>query len=1006
MGVVYRALDLQTQRPVAIKRPGRVTNESQLARFRREGEALARLNHPGIVAVQTLGEERGEPYIVLQLVSGHSLSSVLRGRGTLPNAEVLRLGRCLAEALAYAHERDVLHRDVKPENILLPTPDQPVLVDFGLAKFEEASGGRLTATGALAGTPGFAAPEQLADAGKVDARADIYGLGATLYAFLTGNPPGGDSPPLHLVAVAATGSFPSPRSLRSEVSRPLSALVMRALAHDPSERFGTMAEFADALAELERQSTQQKGPSKQSLLAATVLILALVLGGVGGAYFSQATEPGVSPSPDPSSAAQISPAPQAPSPSPGARAQPALDTAAVAKAEAQLRRTLLALQAAEPAVAGIRFEDFDAALTLAERIPSKSPAQSLLLGRAHREQARWEAALSAYTSARGPGFELRADLGLGITLLSRLDGSPVERRAWIRRGREALATAGRRAEEIPPGVERGAGLLAALILRLWDLPEGIEINATTGRIKAIQAEIPEAEVLLRQEIHFAISFGLRKTRGLSIAATRLELLERAPAPRWSPGYALPFAARFSEIGLPRNGLAPTELLVRLVRGRGGVAGQLAFVQARTGLAGGLERSLAAPEAGIPEPEARRLRAKLEETCAQVGRVLGHAASDGAYHFRLEPTESNLLIWVHVPEGTGILDVQIQGAEADLDLYAEQDGPPTNAGAWRSDDLTHAERIRITHASQPPLRTGIVQVRINRYRSWPEPVTGIVVVRRVPVDAPPPVQWNNVWEVTLNGAPRELRPAFKQAHELFLRGEAEQLDDLLRPYQARIPRVALLRTKLLIGLGAYSRIEALAKELDGLGQPHPAPLRYGLIAVAAFRNDLAGAVKEAEGLLAKDPTLLDVATFAARFEAAQGKGQVALARLEALAKRDPADLRIRSLILSVQIEQGSERAMDQAEALLRADPAALLVNDQSALLASLGVARPQVGDAIFAAIRAKVARPVPSRIYHWVQYLARRRRFDEAKTLLADLEEMNLMPSLRDEIQLFSKRFAR
>ncbi len=214
MGVVYRALDLQTQRPVAIKRPARAASENHLQRFRREGEALARLQHPGLVSVLDLGEERGEPFIVLTLVGGHSLEQVIRGRGHLPDDEVLELGRCLAEALAYAHERDVLHRDVKPENILLPRADQPVLVDFGLAKFEEASGGRLTATGAFAGTPGFAAPEQLADAGKVDARADVYGLGATLYAMLTGGPPGGEGPALSLVAVAAAGSFPPPRGSR------------------------------------------------------------------------------------------------------------------------------------------------------------------------------------------------------------------------------------------------------------------------------------------------------------------------------------------------------------------------------------------------------------------------------------------------------------------------------------------------------------------------------------------------------------------------------------------------------------------------------------------------------------------------------------------------------------------------------------------------------------------------------------------------------------------------
>jgi len=998
MGVVYRALDLQTQRPVAIKRPARAASEQHLRRFRREGEALARLKHPGVVPVLNLGEERGEPFIVLELVGGHSLEEVLRGRGQLPDDEVLELGRCLAEALAYAHEREVLHRDVKPDNVLLPRADQPVLVDFGLAKFEEASGGRLTATGAFAGTLGFAAPEQLADAGKVDARADVYGLGATLYALLTGGPPGGSGPALELVAVTAAGSFPPPRALRPEISRGLSALVMRALARDPSDRFPSMAELADALAALERQgrgrdSSKRRGMTKS--LAAGVLALSF-LGGVWITAALVSEPPEASPAP-----VQVSVTPTASpsaltpasSPSPGQ-----LSGAAAAEAGESLSRSLRELQAADTAVAGLRHEAFSAALAQAERIAEPTPRQSWVLGRSYRELARWEDALEAYQDARQPGYELRAELGRGLVLLSRLDGEEIDRQAWVRRGRECLAGAARKGLDQPQGLERAAAHLAELALRLWDLPRGIEVSGTGDRVRSIQAQVPQRELLLRQEIHFAISLGLRKSGAFSIAGTRLEVLEPAPAPVWSPGYAIPLARRFEKLGLTRDSLRPAELLVTLTRGRGGVARSLAEVQAKAGLVGGLERSLGALEGGFSSAEITRLQATIAGKLRKVGRVLGHARAAGAYAFRLEPQETDLLLWVHVPPGTGALEIELQGAQADLDLYADQDGPPSSGAPWRSDDLTHSEHLRIDLASKPPLRPGIVQVRLNRYRAWPEPVSGVVVVRHQGVDAPPRQRWVNAWECSLNGAPKDLRPALAKSHELFLAGRGREIEELLRPHQRRVPRLAFLRAKFLLGLHDLEGVRALATELEGLGQPLPLPLRYGLVPVVASEAGLEQAVKAADQVLKDYPDLLELATMAVRFQARAGDLSGALKRVEALAARDPLDLRIKSLHLKLRIVAGDEGALQPAERLLRESPVALLFEDQIELLMSFSRKRPERADSLFDAIQAREALPTPTQIVEWSRYLLSRRQVAKARRLLSRVEGIPLSPANTSELQ--------
>jgi tetratricopeptide (TPR) repeat protein len=246
MGVLYRARD-PAGRDVAIKvlrSEGRIS-EVQARRFQREAEALAKLNHPNVVRVHTVGTHDGKPYIVMDLVEGESLQERLERAGPLGAREAAGIVRTLAEALEHAHGKGVLHRDVKPDNVLLDK-GEPRLTDFGLARDLE-SASRLTQTGAFMGTPGFCSIEQAL--GQVDAvgpASDVFGLGATLYALLTGVPPFEAQSLLEVVA-AMHAAPASPSRLRPEVESGLSAVCLQCLRPEPQDRYPTAQALADDL---------------------------------------------------------------------------------------------------------------------------------------------------------------------------------------------------------------------------------------------------------------------------------------------------------------------------------------------------------------------------------------------------------------------------------------------------------------------------------------------------------------------------------------------------------------------------------------------------------------------------------------------------------------------------------------------------------------------------------------------------------------------------------------
>ena len=247
MATVWVAEDPLLSRKVAIKvlHPELAVDDGLRARFRNEAIAAARLTHPGIVATYDTGDDDGVAYIVMELVDGFNLRHILDRNGRLAVRDSVNIGTQVAEALDHAHRHGLVHRDVKPANVLVQPDGRVKVTDFGIAKATGTDD--LTRTGTVIGTARYLAPEQV-NGEPVDARADVYALGLVLYEMLTGGPPfGGDTDVA--TAVARLTSTPEPiRSRRPEVPRPVEDVVARSLARDPEYRYSSARELRDALA--------------------------------------------------------------------------------------------------------------------------------------------------------------------------------------------------------------------------------------------------------------------------------------------------------------------------------------------------------------------------------------------------------------------------------------------------------------------------------------------------------------------------------------------------------------------------------------------------------------------------------------------------------------------------------------------------------------------------------------------------------------------------------------
>jgi hypothetical protein len=248
MGVVYQARQVALNRVVALKMilAGSHASAADVQRFRREAEAVARLQHPNIVQIHEVGEQNGLPYFALEYCPGGNLAARLDGTPWEP-ARAAALVETLARAMAAAHERRVVHRDLKPGNVLLAADGTPKITDFGLAKTLDATTGP-TQSGAILGTPEYMAPEQAGGAGKlVGPAADVYALGAILYELLTGRPPFKASTPLDTVLQVISEEPVPPSRLNRQVPRDLETMTLKCLQKDPAKRYATAADLAEDL---------------------------------------------------------------------------------------------------------------------------------------------------------------------------------------------------------------------------------------------------------------------------------------------------------------------------------------------------------------------------------------------------------------------------------------------------------------------------------------------------------------------------------------------------------------------------------------------------------------------------------------------------------------------------------------------------------------------------------------------------------------------------------------
>ncbi|MEQ1565752.1 MAG: serine/threonine-protein kinase, partial [Myxococcota bacterium] len=249
MGVVYHAWDRDRARHVALKilLSGEFSSPEHLERFAREARSAALASHPNLVRVHDIGWLEERAYFTMDLVDGPTLQEVLERRGTLPVPEAVRIAAGIARGLAAAHAAAVVHRDVKPANVVLTAEGIPRLTDFGLARAPTGLADRLTRTDQLMGTPTYMAPEQLTSSRAVDARTDQYALGAVLYEMVSGTTPYlGDDPVKVMSAVARAAPTPIRRRLPS-LPVPVGTMIDKAMARDPERRYPTTDALADDL---------------------------------------------------------------------------------------------------------------------------------------------------------------------------------------------------------------------------------------------------------------------------------------------------------------------------------------------------------------------------------------------------------------------------------------------------------------------------------------------------------------------------------------------------------------------------------------------------------------------------------------------------------------------------------------------------------------------------------------------------------------------------------------
>lgn len=267
MATVYKAYDTRLETDVAVKvictesLPQNAVQRS-LKRFEREAKALAKLTHSNIVKVLDYGEHQGKPYLVMPYLPGGTLKQLLNGK-PMPYQKAAQILVPIASALAYAHQQAMIHRDVKPSNILITQSGDPMLTDFGVAKIiDQETTMDFTGTSAAVGTPEYMAPEQVTSK-TADHRVDIYALGIVFYEMLTGRRPYQADTPMAVLFKHASEPLPRPKSVVPGLPDSVEQILLKALAKLPEDRYKDMEEFASALRRVSGQGATETQPMEK-----------------------------------------------------------------------------------------------------------------------------------------------------------------------------------------------------------------------------------------------------------------------------------------------------------------------------------------------------------------------------------------------------------------------------------------------------------------------------------------------------------------------------------------------------------------------------------------------------------------------------------------------------------------------------------------------------------------------------------------------------------------------